>query len=194
MKILRPFEVSLRDIPLAAKLTRVLVVMSSVAGALAILLLTSWQVHEVSMQEQEKLRALMDVVAIQESSTLLFDNKLAAQEALNTLVEAIPAIQEVAIVRQNGDIFARYIRTTPASNIENFFQFTLATPIQKDEHKLGILFIHAHPVSMVKKIAMQAFGGMMIIILSVAFTVLIFSHIADTIVEPLGRMMAAAAK
>jgi len=194
MKILRPFEVSLRDIPLAAKLTRVLIVMSTVAGVLAIFLLTSWQVHEVNMQEQEKLRALMDVVAIQESSTLIFDNKLAAQEALHTLLEAIPAIQEVAIVRQNGDIFARYIRTTPASNIEIFFQFTLATPIQKDGRRLGILFIHAHPVSMVKKIAMQAFGGMMIIILSVAFTVLIFSHIADTIVEPLGRMMTAAAK
>lgn len=127
-----------------------MITVSATAGLVVCLaFLISLVVDANTLRELETtdLTTLVDVVARNSASALIFDDVDAANETLAAL-EAVNAILRADITNVQGDVFASYLNTQHATdrwvhNVKIFDQLVINRPIIENEQRVGTIRVTA---------------------------------------------------
>ncbi len=143
----------LRDLSLRSKLLLLVLGVTSVALLVSA---SAHLVHQVGVYRQrasQQLVSIADLVAVNVTAALAFDDPDAARDTI-TALSAIPRVQAAAVLDREGREFARWERDaarrdgeTRAGEEVHWFGFsrvTVTRPVLLHRERLGTVVIHAH--------------------------------------------------
>ncbi len=142
-----------RDLSLRAKLLLLVLGVTSVALLLASAAQLAHQVTVYRDRASRQLVSIGDLVAVNVTAALAFDDPEAAQETIRALA-AIPRIRAAVVLGREGEEFARWERDGSHPDDEarageeihwyGFSRLTVTRPVMFHGERLGAVVIHAH--------------------------------------------------
>ncbi len=185
---------ALRDLPIRQKL--VLIVVLSTGGAL-LLASAGLIVSDLRRFHAEMLRdlsSLAEVIAMNSTAALSFDDEEAADETLSSL-KASPPIDAASIYDEKGELFGRYVRegvdrklpTLPGQDGHLFTEghLRLFRPVSLDGQRLGTVYLESSLKPMYNRLKTQAATVFLVFCVSGAFSVLLSARLQRLISRPI---------
>lgn len=188
----------LRDLPIRQKV--VLVMMLTTAGALAlagvILILVDLQSFKREMKDD--LATLAEIVALNSTASLAFDDPGAAEETLAALAAKRPVIA-AAIYQGTGELLATYRREggreirfpqRPGETGEEFGDGFLEVfrPIELDGARIGTVYLRSDLSELVRRLRLQALTVGGVFLLAALGGLLFSSALQKVISRPILRL------
>lgn len=185
---------ALRDLPIRQKL--VLIVVLSTGGALVLAsagLIVSDLIRFRDEMERD-LANLAEIIAMNSTAALSFDDAEAATETLSSL-RASPSIDAAAIYDETGELFARYPREREARELPgrpgpDRPRFTrrhllLFQPVSFDGRRLGTVYLESSLGPMYDHLKTQAATVLVVFCVAGAFAVLVSVRLQRLISRPI---------
>lgn len=185
---------ALRDLPIRQKL--VLIVVLSTGGALLLAsagLIISDLIRFRGEMVRD-LRSLAEVIALNSTAALSFDDREAANETLSSL-EASSPIDAASIYDENGELFGRWVRPgqdrelprRPGPDVATFTDghLRLFQPVILENQRLGTVYLESSLRPMYARLGTQAATVFFVFCVSGVFSVLLSARLQRLISRPI---------
>ena len=166
----------LRDLSLRSKLLLLVLGVTSVALVLSATAHLFYQVQVYRERASAQLVSIADLVAVNVTAALTFDDSEAARETISAMA-AIPRIQAAVIFRADGSAFARWDRNPTDRDLEAvpgeevrwfaFARVTVTRPVMLHGERLGTVVLHAHITDLWATIWRDL--GVLVVVLAIAW-------------------------